>query len=370
MSMIRMCVFAIGLPALLLGLACLGVGCGGSGGGSGPAYTNADFSGLYQVLYMRVSRTGLVVESSYGEVVADGVGMVTPTIGSDTNGTSTSPMLGASVPYTVAGDGSMAFSGLIGQIACGGDCVLLDEQSSGDQPTACVLIRRSGLYGNPLLSGDYHMAGMTAVDTAAATYWTSDGIAQGPVSFNGAGLGLYPSVSTNSDGTLGGPPGGTAGYSVGPSGATTFEPTFFGEGLGTVTPDGNFVGLCGATDSSSPYFNFFVRAGTGLSNSTFSGTYRVLGISRSVGPTGNFVVFSGTAVADGLGGLFYPSLVLNVEGAIFAGARAGVAYGVASNGLLMAGDEEGAVSPDGRFAVLAGGTTPGAAPSLVLYVRP
>ncbi len=80
----------------------------------------------------------------------------------------------------------------------------------------------------------------------------------------------------------------------------------------------------------------------------------------------------GLAAADGAGSVGVTSVLRNVDDGVSAGAPFDLSYAVDAARRLTLGDDDvhvGAVSPDGRFAVVVGGITYGADSQILLLSR-
>ena len=101
---------------LLLAVLALPMGsCGGGGGGNdsntGGGLDNSTFSGTYVLAQFSGLRSFDVpaaesTSATWGRVVADGVGMVTATVGENENGVISPPSLQPAAAYSVAADGT------------------------------------------------------------------------------------------------------------------------------------------------------------------------------------------------------------------------------------------------------------------------
>lgn len=357
---------------LALMLAFMLSACGGSSGGGGSGtvtFSNATLSGTYTFVCLGGGQAGARMRAVYGTVTADGMGTLTGTTGENVNGL---PGLLTAFPptaYTVGADSSFTFSGLDGYITGDGEVAVAASMTAASEPMFCILLRRSGAYTNTSLSGNYAMAGMEGDNMAAATYWTQEGVGLGPIIFNGAGGATYPGVGLNNAGTVSTVGGGPSSYAINPDGAGTLGASWFGEGLGGLSSDGSLALFAGSTTATDPFLAAFIEQGAGMTAASFSGTYLLVGLEVDTGANPDFTAFLGLAQADGAGMISFPSLMQNVEGAIVPPITSPAPYTVGPTGILAAGNAAGAVSQDGRFAVLAGGTSNGNGPLFLFFAR-
>jgi hypothetical protein len=362
--------------ALGIALLCIIVlaiaGCGGGGGSDSstpPAYSEADLNGVYQVMCVRASQTSMGVFGNYGHFVADGMGMSVPTLGENSNGLPSAPMMGAPEPYTVGSDGTISIDDFVGKFACGTDCALLATTTAGDDPGICILLRRDGAYSNNLLTGNYHMGAIQASLTVVQTNWTGVGGGLGPVVFDGMGGGAFPDSMQNENGTQSTPPGGAIPYSIAADGVAEMGGNWTGIGLGAVSSDGSLACFSGGTDASRPFLSVFLQQGAGLSAATFSGDYRFVALRSDPANGRSFASSVGSATADGAGSMSFPLVTNNSEQVITVDMNSVAAYTVGATGILGLNGLVGAVSPDGKYAYITGGAGAGDDPILVFFAR-
>ncbi len=333
--------------------------------------TDADFTGTYQIVCFRGSVTNTDTAANVGFLVANGAGQADATLGENENTTYTAPAPGGTFGYAVQTDGNITVDTLSGGLSQDGSVAVLAATRAADDPMICVLLRRSGSgYSDATLGGSYHMAHIVGGSGATTVVGRWTNAALGPVVHDGTGGAAHPSIRENVNGTPSGTGGGGSSYAVAPDGTLTTGATWTGTGLGAVTSDGSFVCLAGSNETGPPPFAWFMtRAGSGLTNSVFSGEYWAIGISSDPGSTNNFTSFFGTVTADGAGGMNYVSTTENLEGVTSQDSGLDT-YAVGATGTLTSGsDRVGGITTDGKFAFLGGAEATGGTPMLFLFVR-
>ena len=229
--------------------------------------------------------------------------------------------------------------------------------SSGNPAISFLLSRRGEPSDASLLSGDYAfvMFGYAGVESAG---W-------GTLSFDGAGTVSNIMITSNVRGSLV-PPSSEppTPYAVDTNGGVGFE--LGGASLsGSILGDGDLVVLAGSSDTAIDIqtIAILVPQAAAATRATLRGTYHLVGFESQRDsapvtlPAPHFQSAVGTATADGSGTLVVArDLITNVDGATSTSLSADlpVSYLVATDGTLAAGSFHGAVSPDGRFAILAG----------------
>jgi hypothetical protein len=159
---------------------------------------------------------------------------------------------------------------------------------------------------------------------------------------------------------------------VAANGATTMTLEGDIQLAGGLLPGGGLLITSGSiTDGDDPAMFAFVQAATTATNATLSGTYRIVGIAHAF-DTPAFRSMTGTLVADGAGNATIQWTTSQV-GAIVIEPAFAATYGVGSSGILGVTTPtvvlQGAVSQDGRYGFLSGGTTFGSEPTFLLLVR-
>jgi len=355
------------LVLVFVGLAVAVGSCGGSGGGAQPGPPS--FSGTYWFLLFEPESSGGDASASWGTAVSDGVSSVTLN-GADNNGGVLSAGGSQVLDYTIDADGTLRFLQAATEVVAGGlgadgRCAVLAASSATISPVMIVMIRSSGSYSTASLMGDFHMSGYSVTSVSVSLFSTKP-------AFDGVG-GYSGSGAANEDGSLDG--GAISGsYTVAADGQATVD--LFGETQEGCLLDGSSFGAFagGNTAGDDPAMVLLMRAGSGSSTATFSGSYWVVGVELNLGG-GNFESTYGTATADGAGGL---TIAATVHNGTTLNPIAGTAlYSVAPDGTLVlnrsgvAGTEDltGAVSPDGRIAMIGGGAVLGSNPVLFVLCR-
>jgi hypothetical protein len=366
---------------LLLALVLPIGACGGGGGGgdTGAGLDNSTFNGTYIVAQFAKLRSFAVpvdeeAKSTFGTVVADGMGMATPTFGENDNAFVTAPMLDAAVAYTVAADGSLTLPSSIGGITADGSAALFMESSAGTTPSVGVAFRPSGAYTNATFTGDYHLARILGAALTHSSVFSTT--AQGAVVSDGIGGVIFPNVMTNNAGLVAAAAGGPSVYVVAADGSMTMTGVG-GDVQGGIAPGGDFAVLSGSTTGGfPPSMAALIKKSVAATNAVFSGTYWAVGISSDPGSNNNWKSFFGTVTANGTGGMNYVSTTENTEGVISTNNGLDD-YAVQADGTLITSDvagigggpfSTGAVSPDGKYAYLSGGLG-GGGPMFTLFVR-
>lgn len=362
-------------------LACAALAaCGGSGGSEGGS--DASFSGRF--FYAALGGARLEVppfsHMDAGNLVADGSGGATATaVLNNEDGTlgslGVSPLtytVGAGYAMTVSDTGGLLMTG---GLASAGDVALGADLTANDYPLLMVLVKPVGTFSNASLTGDYHLCGVLTTASGAQTT-----VIQG-VHFDGVGgmsnlplpgysnqsgvvtpLAAFPTVGT---------------YVVAADGRVTVDGgAAMGHYTGALVAGGGFAILAGDTVAGfPPSLMVLVRVGAGLTNSAFNGRYWLAGISFLDATREHFACGSGEITADGAGTIPALTYTINNEGSIDTDTGTDD-YGVGGNGTLMVGDiagagpyQRGAVSSDGRFAVLSGAIVAGEPPVLYVLVR-
>ena len=324
-------------------------------------------TGTYTVACVTSSITSPANESVFGTVSADGVGMLTPTIGMNSGGASlTPPAAGTPFPYSVAADGAVNLDGITGGIRSDGSAAVAANVSAGGDPQICVLLRRDGTYSNATLTGDYHHGMYLSSSSPILSLYSTT--AQGKVAFDGSGVVTYPGTTANQGGTLQPITGGTGSYALSAAGEFTVD-ALPDPALGGATSDGNFAIAAGSnTNAGTTFLAVYVKASTGLTASAFSGEYWVVGIFSDPTNTDQVTSFQGSVTADGAGGMNYVSTTENFEGAIAPNSGADT-YTVGADGTLNSGPRTGAITADGNYAYLSGENVASGTPMLFVFIK-
>lgn len=372
------------IPPVLAGLALVGlllVGCGSSGGGTNTitveGSSKADlFTGSYAMAMVFGSEDGgaETFQSFWGTINANGVNEAFGSISTNYQGvlsTSSYQTLGT---YAVEEDRRFTmeseYAGLdheLGGMSEAGDLGILAMVTSTAYPLVRVFGRRDAVaHDLASLTGAYHMVAYGATVGGDNTFaeW-------GSVTFDGAGGGTSE-TSVNQEGATLGPVNIPVTYTVAGDGAMTLA---FAGGLaleGAIAVGGDVLILGGAAVAGDhPRMVVLVRAGAGLGNADFDGRYAWAGLRQEIGS--NFYrSYAGHMVADGMGSADRSGLVKHEDHTTWLTPDT-VTTVVQPNGALtlMAGATEyvGGLSPDGRFAILAGPTNAGFDPSIWFLLR-
>ncbi len=141
---------------------------------------------------------------------------------------------------------------------------------------------------------------------------------------------------------------------------------------GGILLGGDVVVVSGSTTAGQePGLIILVRQSSGASAATASGSYFLSGLSRNGG--GGFSSFGGPAVCDGAGSITV-TLTRNEDAVATTDPVQVVPYAVQPDGTMIVtpgGGEafQGAISPNGRFCMLAGETTGASSPQLIFMLR-
>jgi hypothetical protein len=305
-----------------------------------------------------------------GILVADGAGVAVHSQTINDSGVVSGP---TTTPYgfDVAADGTLELS--IGSTVFGrgglstdGRCALLCSVSPGAFPGIIVLHRREGQYANASLSGAYRFVAFSFFTVTA-----SSSSVTASVLFDGVG-GMTGSATVNSMGTVlaGSLPAST--YSVIADGTSVLALGVTSVVEGGVV-DGGSAAIWGGstTGTSSPAMFVAVKEAASTTVATLQGAYWAVAIERDP-VSDEFRSLHGTATADGAGGLTLLATV-NTEGVLAPEPLQSTVYAVTASGQLTidpAGSAlVGGVTQDGSFAAVAGGTTPGSNPILLILRR-
>ncbi len=368
------------LVPLLLGCLIL-LGCGGSSGGTNlvtvESSPKADlFRGQYAMAQVLGSEDGgsETFRATWASVDADGI--------HDIRGAPKVNYQGNIAQHTYDTLGTFAveedrrftketwFAGIdheLGILSEAGDLGIMAMVSATAYPSLRLFARREpGPYNDASLSGLYHLVGYGSTVAGDNTFaeW-------GTVTFDGAGTGTSE-TSINQEGATFGPVNIPITYGVDGDGAMTLG---FAGGLaleGYVAVGGDVLVLGGATVAGDhPRIMVLVRAGAGLGDADLDGSYTWAGLAQDV-PTNHYRTHAGRMIADGMGSADRSGR-RKLETLAEWMTPDTVTTTVAPNGglTLLAGITEyiGALSPDGRFAILAGPTNAGQDPSIWFLLR-
>ena len=374
-SLIPLVLASLALASLLL------IGCGSSGGGTTTVFvegsSKADlFTGSYAMAAVLGSEdSGSETFRAFWSMInANGVNEVFGVLRSNYQGVISTSSYSTFGTYAVEEDLRFSmeseFAGLdheLGGLTEAGDLGVLSMVTSTAYPLVRVFGRREpGSYNLASLSGAYHMVGYGSTVAGDNTFaeW-------GSVSFDGIGGGTSE-TSVNQEGATFGPVNIPITYTVAGDGQMTLA---FAGGLeleGAIAVGGDVLILGGATVAGDhPRMMVLVRAGAGLGNADMDGLYTWAGMRQEIGS--NFYrSYAGHMAADGMGSATRTGLVKHEDHTTWFTPDA-VTTTVQPDGslTLLAGITEyvGGISPDGRFAILAGPTNAGLDPTIWFLLR-
>jgi hypothetical protein len=300
------------------------------------------------------------VRAQFGVLTSNGTTSVSGRIDENDNGTIFLGFPGTS-GFTLDDDGTLhlradATEYLRGHLATDGRVAFLGSVLAGEDPVWLALVRRwAGTASDATLSGAYHVISFREGSDVVS--------AVGAASFDGAGAGFVAAGSVeNAEGTIGVDPFGTFfTYDVAADGTTTLEASAISTFVGGIVEGSDLLVLSGSTTlSGDPQTLAFLRAATTATDATLDGQYAVVGGGYRLG--GNvFYSLTGTLTADGAGALTIAA-TYNAQTVVSTPIPQNATYTVASDGRLTVTPTgatlRGAVSEDGRFALIGGGVTP------------
>ncbi len=345
--------------------------CGGSsgGGGGGPTISDATFTGSYVSVVMIGSLANTRSETRWGRFDSAGAGMVIPTIATNVNSVFTPAAVMPALAYTVNGNAIMTLPGETGAITADGAAAVLTSNVALSNPSMRFLLKTSGVYTNASFTGSFHVgslggfngaSGQSLSTTTAQGYYSADGVNM---------LTAAANIFDNNNGVIGAAafPGATP-YAVAANGDISL--TLFNLAMnGGLSPSGNFV-LLGGSGNNIPFPAAMIKVAAGANNLTFNGSYLAVGISSDPTSGGAWLSFVGTVTANGAGAMNYIATTENAEGVV-TNPAAPDTYAVGADGTFTTsgGARIGAISQDGRFAMLCGETTGMSPPTFFLFVR-
>jgi hypothetical protein len=342
---------------------------GGSGGGGGQTISDATFTGSYVSVTLIGSAANARSESRWGRFDSAGAGMVIPTIATNVNLVFTAAAVMPALAYTVDGNAIMTLPGETGAITADGAAAVLTSNVAATNPSMRFLLKTSGAYTQASFTGLFHVAGLagSGSGTAGQAIYTTS--AQGYFFADGVNTLTAPAnATTNTNGILQAPATvDMSAYTVAANGDLSLPILGFPM-EGGLSPSGNFALLGGS--GVLPFAAAMIKVAAGANNATFSGSYLAVGISSDPTSGGAWLSFVGTVTADGAGVMNYIATTENAEGVI-SNPAAPDTYAVTADGTFTtsAGARAGAISQDGRYAMLGGETTATSPPTLFLFVR-
>jgi len=359
---------ALTLTALLAVVA----GCGGGGGGGSPALSLV--SGTYSfVAFSGTDGTPDEASASWGEITADGAGMITGGTSTDNeNGVLGTLSAVPTLPYTV--DAARTFSLLsggvpawTGRVSANGQLAALGAVLAGESPGMILMGRKSGTSSAATVAGTYHWCvfGYDQTSMKDSAYWGSlafDGVSTANGSFSHNESGSITSVGST-----------PATYAVAADGTITLS---FGTDAytGAVLAGGDLLILAGGTVATNvPLIMALIRTTSGASSTLLSGSYRFVGLKADNAPPPEWSSATVDATADGISLLtLAPGGIGNEDGVVGVfPSGGGPSYAVGSDGALdvSVGLYEGGVAPSGNFAMFAGQTGGASSPEFYFLVR-
>jgi hypothetical protein len=334
------------------------------------------FEGEYFLaLFDGIALGGASGLAQWGALAADGAGRVTDgVVITNRDGAIDGPVPLPPIDYAASPANRITTPGASpyfeGGIATSGRVAVLGLVGDGD-PVGFMLLGRRGesFVTNADLAGDYHVCAFF-FDPATG----EDGAVFGTVNCDGFGRGTG-STTTNEGGVLDGPDASDLSYLVLPDGTLSLE--WRGRSLsGGVLSGGEVAFASGGTEEdSTPFLVVFVRAGAGLTDATFQGTYHYVSlVGTAGGPGPRWLMTTGTAQADGAGAVVNGGGVTNADGVIGSvGAGGRLPYHVEADGTLRTPSGSpalrGGIVAAGDCACWAGGGGAGEAPQIWLWLR-
>ena len=340
-------------------------GCGGGGGDDVGGVIEeplvADFQGPYQVIgAFGQESTPDRMQAIHGSALSDGAGTLDLSLTTN-NGV----VLGVgSVPleYAIEPDQDLRLSsaGLLiheGGIAPDGSAAVAGAADGFPETATIVMLQRPTAPFEPaLLGGIYHSVSMAqnpqqANHTGLRQMW--DFKPDGTVTFLAGGTsnnnGVVTSTTVPVDFTYAVQPNGTLSIAFGANSQT----------VGSIDQNGDVAIMGGTVPSGAPRMDAMVRASVGATNGVLQGEYFMVSFTADLN---NYVSRTGRIQFDGNGGAF--GTLRRSAGTISPIAEVeGINYLVSADGsltLFYQGRSTtlvGAVSPDGRYAILGGATT-------------
>lgn len=353
--------------------------CGGSGGDGtptptpGPAVLSAS---PYCWLFWSGDVGGPDATTHWGTVTPDGTNAISsPGLMVNNDGT-VAPLAIGGIFYSITGMNELTLfvggAGFTGGLARDGSVAAMTTITS-HSPAVLVLGRKGSGFSNASLAGDYHICAYFrngGVDSELS-WWG------GTATFDGGGNCTGFVTGINNSGVISLPgastPFGT--YTVAGDGTMVWTAPIGGPWQGGLFAGGELAVLAGSTQNgiNFQFLLFLIRKGTGLSNATFSGSYRFVWTQALSVPPQRYQALTGAGTAAGAGTFTSNEFIfINTDSEIqVSPAGANFTYAVAPDGALTleGGDYLGGIAPSGRFAVVGGGTTGASLPSIVLFVR-
>jgi len=293
----------------------------------------------------------------WGTVTSDGAGHLALSLERNVDGSLDPDPYTGTMSYEADPDGSIGILDrtdpdlrvMAGRVAKNGRLAALAKRVADEQPTLLLLERREGTYSDASISGLYVTAGFMAQPAATSFF--------GGASIGGSGTGTA-TLGTNKEGGVAAPSDVPLTYSVAANGDTTMAIGVLTGLVGGTFRSGDLVVVAGsATDGVAPGLFAFVRSSSGRTLADLSGTYAFVGW-RWLGASDRYLSMAGTLTADGAG--TYTTLVTRTDGVVVQeDVAGGGTYDISAAGAISLHDAtgdvyNGALSPDGAFAIAAG----------------
>ena len=345
--------------------------CGGGGGGDDtggvindpppapPEPEVREFVGRYSHIGA-FGFDGLVgVQSMYGTSVPDGASALNLNLVTNSDGDALG-IADGQLPYTIEADGDLVIRALgvpafEGGISSNGTAAVLGAVNGFAECGIEFLLRRPIGLDPEVVQGAYHM--ISYIRNAPINQHI--GISRLVEFQAGNAIRLLGGGVSNNNGIVAQNIQIDRIYSVQPDGAIsiTFGPS--NSTAGGVNPTGDFAILGGTVPSGVPRMDALIRASTAATTGTLSGEYYVVSFETEVT---NHISRTGTVVFDGAGGGLATMKRKAGSGLVQTDIDQ-LNYQVDANGAVVAFYQSrattlnGAVSPDGRFAILGGAAT-------------
>lgn len=238
-----------------------------------------------------------------------------------------------------------------------------------DTSLITILLSQVGGFGDDVLDGEYHWAGLGSEPLARGF-----ALSGGRATFDGSGGWSTTPFHLTVDGFVGAvTPSTGLTYAVDADARLTMDDAVRARDLtGSVLAGGELAVAVGGTESGQGGALYaFVPAGSGLSPDTLGSRYWVVGMRRT---TDAWRSLFGQLVADGAGHCYFAGEAA-YEGEIVAADPFSAVYDVEDDGALTLTIEDGptllgGVHRQGTYFVLGGGTVPDDAAWFLLGVAP
>ncbi len=253
-----------------------------------------------------------------------------------------------------------------GGVGLDGRAAVLATRITSLSPQVFLLTKQQGAFNNASLSGIYHLAAFFYNSTS-----TMDGSIWGTVDFDGVNMATL-NVTTNTGGVVAAQAPSVTAYNVDPNGRLTY--TLSTAPLeGGVLEGGEMAILGGQTTNGGiQILVVLIKAGAGLGEGTFTGSYNAIGLFASNAGPPAWRSVTTLATADGAGIFNILAGRQNEDGVLSANVPVAGPYTVAPNGALTLTPGQalmGAVSTSGQYVAAAGGTAANDNLEMWIFVR-